>query len=225
MDLLRQLLDFDVVWDSRNVLLSGLLTTLKLTIVTFSLSLVPGLVIAIGRLYGPRVVRTPLFLVVSFIRSVPAVVGIVFVFFALPFVGVTLGSFASVVLMLTLIQSVYFSEVFRGGLLSVGKGQFEAAYACGLKAPSVYRRVVLPQAFAVAAPAFTSSIVQLVQNTTVSSVIALEDLLGASLNVQFITASPAALFPAALLYLAFLLPLVRIVRRREEKMAEARAHG
>lgn len=223
MDLIEQFLRFDIVWEARESLLGGFFTTIRLTVTTFVLALVPGLLIAVARIYGPSLVKAPLFALVSFIRSIPAVVGIVFVFFALPFVGITLESFTSVVVTLTFIQAVYFSEVFRGGLLAIGKGQFEAAYSIGLETRNVYWKIILPQAFSVAAPSFASSIVQLVHNTTVSTVIALEDLLAASLSVQYVFGSPAALLPAAALYLLFLLPLVRTVRRREERMSKARS--
>lgn len=114
--------------------------------------------------------------------------------------------------------------VFRGALLSIGKGQFEAGYSIGLSTVGVYRRVVLPQAFAVAAPLFASSVIQLVQNSTVASVVGLQDLLRSTLTVQYITASPAVLLPAAGIYLLYLLPVVHLVQRMEERMQKVRVH-
>ncbi len=223
-DPFRQFLKISVVWQYRSELLAGLWVTIQVTLISFAVSLLPSLLMAIARTYAPRIVRVPLSVFVVVVRSIPAVVGIVFLFFALPFVGITFSSFWAVVITLTVIQTVYFSEVFRGALLSVGKGQFEAGYSVGLSTVGVYSRVVLPQAFAVAAPSFASSVIQLVQNSTVASVVGLQDLLRSALTVQYITASPAVLLPAAGIYLLFLLPMVHFVRRMEERMQKARVH-
>ena len=151
----------------------------------------------------------------------PAVIGVVFIYFALPFVGITLSDFVSVVLILTVIQTVYMSEVFRAALLSVDQGQIDAGRSLGMRMPGLIRHIVLPQSLVVAAPAFASSIIQLVQNTTIASVISLYDLLGEAMSVQTVTGSSAGIMASALLYLLLLLPLVRYVRSREEQLAKA----
>ena len=211
----------ELVWGYRWDLLQGFWITIKLGVVSFALSLLPALLVALARSYGPRVLRLPLFALVSIVRSVPAVVSVEFVYFALPFVGITLDAFFSIVLTLTAVQIVYMSEVFRGALESVDRGQFEAGYSLGLLTPSVLRLIVLPQTFTVAAPAFGSSVVQLVHNSTIASVVALPDLLGEALNLQSMTGSPAGLMWSAFLYLALLLPIVRMVRMKEDVMARA----
>ena len=151
----------------------------------------------------------------------PTVLTVVFIYLALPFVGLTLSAFASVLVSLTIMQVVYFSEVFRGGLAAVSKGQFEAGYACGLSRAVVFRRVILPQASLVAAPAFASSLVLLVQNTSIGSAVALNDLIGSALTVQNISGQPSPLVVAGLGYLVIILPLVRLTRRWERVMARA----
>lgn len=222
MDVLKLFFNFRLIWEWRQEILHGFWVTVSLTCVTFVVSIVPAVLVAVLRLYGPKPVKALLLAFVSLVRAIPAVVLIVFIFFALPFAGILLSSFTSVVATLTAVQVVYFSEVFRGALLSVSKGQFEAAYSCGLDTREVYRRVVLPQAFAVAAPAFASSVVQLVQNSTVASVTAIRDIVGVSLNIQASTGSPSPWVPTTLLFLLLLLPLVRVVRRREGQMAQSR---
>lgn len=221
LDRLLQYFDPKFVWENREYLIEGLGVTLLVSVLTFVLAIVPGLLVALGRRFGPPWLGALLAAVVNIFRSVPTVLTVVFIYLALPFAGITLSAFASVLASLTIMQIVYFSEVFRGGLAAVGKGQFEAAYACGLSRMVVLRQIVLPQAALVAAPAFASSLVLLVQNTSIGSAVALNDLIGGALTVQNITGQPSPLVAAALGYLAIILPLVRITRRWERSMAKA----
>jgi polar amino acid transport system permease protein len=221
MERLGQYFDLAVVWEYRDYLVEGLIVTLTLSLLTFVLAILPGLFIAIGRRYGPPPLDHALAALVNLCRSVPTVLTVVFIYLALPFIGLTLSAFASVLVSLTIMQIVYFSEVFRGGLAAVSKGQFEAGYACGLSRAVVFRRVILPQASLVAAPALASSLVLLVQNTSIGSAVALNDLIGSALTVQNISGQPSPLVVAGLGYLLIILPLVRLTRRWERSMAKA----
>lgn len=203
------------------MLLHGLWVTVSLSVLTFSLAIVPGLFIALMRRLGPGWIGAPLGVVVNVFRSVPSVLTVVFVYLALPFAGITLSAFASVLVSITVMQIVYFSEVFRGALAAVGKGQFDAAYSCGMRMPVILRKVILPQAAVVAAPAFASSLVLLVQNTSIAAAIALNDLIGSALTVQNITGQPSPLVAAGIGYLVIIVPLVRLSRRWEQRMARA----
>jgi polar amino acid transport system permease protein len=217
---LAQYFDPAFVWEYREYLIDGLYVTLLLSALTFVLAILPGLFVALGRRFGPPWLAAVLASIVNVCRSVPTVLTVVFIYLALPFAGITLSAFASVLLSLTIMQVVYFSEVFRGGLAAVGKGQFEAAYACGLSRMVVFRKVVLPQGALVAAPAFASSLVLLVQNTSIGSAVALNDLIGSALTVQNISGQPSPLVAAALGYLVIIVPLVRLTRRWERSMAK-----
>lgn len=221
MDRLLQYFDPKYVWEYHDMLLGGLWVTLSLSVMTFLLAIGPGLLFALGRRFGPNWVEVPLTAVVNVFRSVPTVLTVMFIYLALPFAGITLSAFASVLVSLTIMQIVYFSEVFRGALAAVGKGQFDAAYACGLRTPTVFRKVILPQAALVSAPAFASSLVLLVQNTSIGSAVALNDLIGAALNIQNITGEPSPLVAAGIGYLLIIVPFVRLARRWEQRMAKA----
>ena len=221
MERLGQYFDPVFVWEYREYLIDGLMVTLSLSVLTFVLAIGPALLVALGRRFGPPWLGHVLAGFVNLCRSVPTVLTVVFIYLALPFAGITLSAFSSVLVSLTIMQVVYFSEVFRSGLASVGKGQFEAAYAFGLSRMVVLRRVVLPQASLVAAPAFASSMVLLVQNTSIGSAVALNDLIGAALTVQNISGQPSPLVAAAIGYVVIILPLVRLTRRWERSMARA----
>jgi polar amino acid transport system permease protein len=204
------------------LLLGSLLTTLELFAVTLIVSLGPAVLIAVGRLYGPRPLQHGLLALIYLVRGVPGVLAILIIFYALPFVGPTLDAFPSVVLMLTIIQVVYLSEVFRAALAAVDRGQFEAGTALGFTGPQILRLVVAPQAALVAAPAFISSCIQLMQNTTIASAVGLYDLLGRAQNlaVNYLDGSP--ILVVAPVYVLILLPLVRLGRRLERRLAVAR---
>lgn len=221
MDALRYFLTPRYVIEYSDLLVSGLLVTLRLSVLTFLLALLPGLAVALLRRLGPAWLSTPLTLFVNALRSVPSVIAVVFIYLALPFMGLTFSAFNSVLISIVTMQIVYFSEVFRGALAAVDRGQFEAAYACGMRTPLVLRKVVLPQAAVIAAPAFASSVVLLVQNTSIATAVALNDLIGSALTVQTITGQPSPLVAVGLVYLILLLPIVRLSRGWERRAARA----
>jgi His/Glu/Gln/Arg/opine family amino acid ABC transporter permease subunit len=210
------------VAENLGLLFGSLLTTVELFAVTLVVSLLPAIVIAVGRLYGPRPLQHFLLAVTYLIRGVPGVLAILIIFYALPFVGPTLDAFSSVGLMLTIIQVVYLSEVFRAALAAVDRGQFEAGTALGLTSSQILLLVVAPQAAIVAAPAFISACIQLMQNTTIASAVGLYDLLGRAQNlaVNYLDGSP--ILVVAPLYVLILLPIVRLGRRLERRLAVAR---
>jgi polar amino acid transport system permease protein len=187
--------------------------------VTLALAIVPSALVAIGREYGPRTLARGLATLVTLVRGVPAPVGLVIVFFALPFAGLTLASFPAVVVVLVSIQVVYLSEVIRGGLRAVGRGQLEAGRTLGLGFGTLLVHVVGPQSVRVAMPAFASSIIQLVHNTTIASLVTLPDLLGRALDEQSVGGNPSPLLVVVPIYWALLLPFTWIARRTERRLA------
>jgi polar amino acid transport system permease protein len=221
MERLLQYFNLGDVWDHRDLLVSGFWVTAKLAFLTFCIAIVFGLAIALGRRFGPKWLRMLLAGIVNLVRSVPTLLTVVFLYLALPFAGITLSAFASVLLGIAVMQIVFFSEAFRGALAAVGPGQFDAAYACGLRTATVLRRVVLPQAAVVSAPGFASSLVLLIQNTSIASAVAVNDMIGAALTIQTNTGKPAPLVFAGFAYLVLIIPLVRLTRRWERRMARA----
>ncbi len=221
MNRLLNYFDLRYVWEYRDMLTSGLLLTVALASLTFCLAIVPGLLIALGRRLGPRWLALILASIVNLIRSVPTLLTVVFIYLALPFAGITFSAFASVLLANTMMQVVFFSEVFRSALAAVGKSQFDAAYACGLQTSTVLRRIILPQAALVSAPGFASSLVLLIQNTSIASAVAINDMIGAALTIQTNVGQPAPLVAAGFGYLVMIVPLIRLMRRWERRMAVA----
>ncbi|MDY8110158.1 amino acid ABC transporter permease [Fulvimarina sp. 2208YS6-2-32] len=201
------------------LLLEGLWRTIALGALSIVLGLIGGLVLAMLRLYGGRVLR---FLVVAYIdifRALPVLVWLVIVYYALPFVGIRLSAFASATTALTMISSAYTAEIYRAGIQAIPRGQFEAAQSIGLSQWDLMRDVVLPQAFRIVIPPLTNNSINVMKDTALASVVALPDLLKQATQAQALAANPTPLIGAAILYLLLLLPLVRLVAVFEARYA------
>lgn len=156
-------------------LLNGLLLTLKISGLSLILSFVLGLVTALLRLSGSVAGRLLSRGYLEVIRNTPLLVQLFVVYFILgPILG--LGNFISAILALTLFEGAYSSEVLRAGIVSIHKGQWEAAHSLGLSLPDTYRYVILPQAVQRILPPLASQMITLVKDSALVSMIALADL-------------------------------------------------
>jgi len=211
MNLIDTFFNWAVFRDSLPALLQGLWITILLGVVSIVAGLVSGLLMALLRLYAPAPVRALARIYIDVFRSIPLLVLLVLVYYALPFVGIRLSSFTSAATALTLVSCAYTSEIFRAGIEAIPKGQFEAAEAIGLGFFSSMRDVILPQAFRIVVPPLTSNCINVLKDTALASVVAMPDLLKQATQAQALSANPTPLIGAALLYLLLLLPLVRLV--------------
>ena len=211
MNLIDTFFNWAVFRDSLPALLQGLWVTILLGVVSIVAGLVSGLLMALLRLYAPAPVRALARIYIDVFRSIPLLVLLVLVYYALPFVGIRLSSFASAATALTLVSCAYTAEIFRAGIEAIPKGQFEAAEAIGLGFFSSMRDVILPQAFRIVVPPLTSNCINVLKDTALASVVAMPDLLKQATQAQALSANPTPLIGAALLYLLLLLPLVRLV--------------
>ncbi len=203
------------------LLLSGLWMTLLLTVCAILIGLPLGLGIALLRLYGPRPLRWLAVGYVDLFRALPMLVLLILIYYALPFMGVRLSSFASATIALAIVMGAFSGEVFRAGIEAVQPGQIEAARALGLHFGGVMRHVVLPQAVRVVIPPLTSNCVGICKETSLASVVALPELLKQGNDAQALTANPTPLIGVAVIYLVVLWPLIRVVGRLESRMRAA----
>lgn len=211
MELINTFFNWSVFRDSFPLLLQGLGITVLLGAVSIVLGLVSGLALALLRVYGPLPVRAVARIYIDVFRSIPLLVLLVLIYYALPFVGVRLSSFASAATALSVVSCAYIAEIFRSGLEAIPKGQFEAADAIGLGFFDTMRDVILPQAFRIVTPPLTSNCINVLKDTALASVVAMPDLLKQATQAQALAANPTPLIGAALLYLLLLLPMVRLV--------------
>ena len=211
MNLIETFFNWSVFISALPLLLEGLWITIALGAVSIVAGLVTGLLMALARLYGAPAVQVVARIYIDVFRSIPLLVVLVLVYYALPFVGIRLTSFTSAATALTLVSCAYTSEIFRAGIQAIPRGQFEAADAIGLSFFNRMRDVVLPQAFRIVVPPLTSNCINVLKDTALASVVAMPDLLKQATQAQALAANPTPLIGAAVLYLLLLLPLVRLV--------------
>jgi polar amino acid transport system permease protein len=179
---------FDLVGRSLGFLVSGLVLTVVVCVVAFAVATAVGLMVAFARLSPYRVISFPARLFVDLVRSTPLLVLLVWVYYALPMLsGVSLSLYQTAVLGLSLYGSAYLAEVFRGGILSIGRGQYEAGFALGLTGPQVWRRVILPQALVRMLPPIGSTLISLLKESALLSVIGVPELMFQMLGLNTTT--------------------------------------
>ena len=163
------------VW--RFLLWTGLRHTLEAAVVGMGLAMAVGSLLALGRLSPRRAVRWAAGAYVEFFRAVPLLLLILFSGLALPKYGVHLSLFGYLVLALVVYNSAVFGEIFRAGILSLDRGQSDAALALGLRRWQAMRLVIIPQAVRRMVPTIVSQLVTLLKDTSLGFVIAYEELL------------------------------------------------
>jgi polar amino acid transport system permease protein len=221
--------DFSVIWQNYNLLLLGLVNTLKVTVVALSCGIPIGLFLALLRLSNKRWVSMPTGLFIEFFRSTPPLAQLFWIFFALPIIiDVEIDPYMASVLTFSIQSSAFFAEVFRAGIISMEKGQWEAGYAIGMKRVQVLKRIILPQAVKRMIPAFLERIIELMKTTTLVSTISYSDLLFQANAISQLTYRPLEVFTvAAAMYFMVLFPTSVAVRKLERRLAvsgESTAH-
>ncbi len=219
MSLLDTFFNTDVLTASIPALLRGLVHTLLLGLMSIAIGVPVGLAISLVRLYAPRPLRLLSVGYIDIFRAMPVLVVLILIYYALPFVGIRLSSWTSALAAFSIVMAAYSAEVFRSGIQSVPKGQFEAAEALGLHFGLTLVKVVLPQALRVVIPPMTSNCVSMFKDTSLASAVALPELLKEATDAQSLYANPTPLIGAALVYVAFLWPMVRLVGILEERLS------
>ncbi|MDR0213568.1 MAG: amino acid ABC transporter permease [Comamonas sp.] len=159
---------------------NGALVTLKLFFITLVLSIPLGLALALMRLSRIRALSTAVGGYIWLMRGTPLMLQLLFVYFALPFVpyiGMRLPDFPAAVVAFALNYAAYFAEIFRAGIQSVDRGQYEGAKVLGMSYGQTMRRIVLPQMWARILPPVSNETITLVKDTSLIYVLALNDLL------------------------------------------------
>jgi polar amino acid transport system permease protein len=206
-------------FDTLPLLLSGLRFTVQATLLGSSVAFVLGLVWAMVRLAQIPVASGFTGLLVEFLRGTPLLIQLYFLFYIFPTYGVTLTAMVTGVLGLGLYYSAYASEVYRAGIESVPRGQWEASLALGLPLPHMWARVVLPQALRFAVPVLGNFVISMFKESailstiTVMEIVAQANVIG-SQTYRFIE----PLTMAGLLFFAISYPAARLVRLLEARL-------
>jgi polar amino acid transport system permease protein len=157
------------------VLARAAIVTVEVTLISFAIALVLGLVLAVLRMSGP-VVGWFTSAFVELVRSTPLLIQIFFIFFVLPRFGITLDAFTAGIIALSLHYGCYCSEVYRAGLEAVPRGQWEACTALNLTSWNTFKNIILPQAIPPIVPALGNYLVALFKDTPLLSAIAVAEL-------------------------------------------------
>ncbi len=169
--------DWGYVWEVAPRLAEGLVVTIQATLVGMAVALTLGLVLALARRSRHRLVSWPTGVLVEFVRSTPLLVQIYFLFYVLPDAGLRLSPLATGVLALGLHYAAYCSEVYRAGLESVPKGQWEAAVALNLTRWRTMKDIIIPQAIPPVVPALGNYLVAMFKDTPLLSAITVLEVL------------------------------------------------
>jgi polar amino acid transport system permease protein len=217
--LLDQFFNLEIMHKALPLLLNGLWMTLQLCCAVILLGLAGGLVVALGNMSTNRCIRWSSIVYTDLFRALPPLVLLIFIYSGLPFAGINVSPFTAVVLAFLLNNSSYYAEVYRAGLLSVAKGQWEAAASTGLSRSQTLVSVVLPQAIRNVLPDLLSNTVEVVKLTSLASVISLSELLYSANMARSVTYNASPLVLAARFYLVLLWPLVRLVSHFQRRLA------
>lgn len=208
--------------DILSPLLQGTLITLQVFLLTMLLAVPLGLGLALLRLSRRAWLGRLVSGYVWLMRGTPLMLQMLFIYFALPFVpviGIRLPDFPAAILAFTLNYAAYFAEIFRAGIQSVDRGQYEASKVLGLSHVQTMRRIVLPQMVKRILPPMSNETITLIKDTSLIYVLAMNDLLRAARGIvqRDFTTSPFVV--AAAFYLLMTLVLTWAFQRMEKKVA------
>jgi polar amino acid transport system permease protein len=195
--------------------------TLAYTVGTVALGLLLGLLLGLARLIPSRIVNVPLIGFIELFRCTPLLVQIVWCYYALPVIlNLQIPAAVAATLVLSLYTAAFYAEIFRGGIVSIERGQWDAARALGLHWRHVMQLVVLPQAMRRMVPPFMNQSITQLKNTSLVSTIAVPDLLYQGTLVTADTYRPLETYTiVALIYFALLFPATRLVDFYEKRLA------
>ena len=216
--------NFGLLLNYLPLLTSGALVTLAFTFGTIALGILIGLVIGIGRMSRFRIVTVPLMLVTEVFRCTPPLVQLVWCYYALPVIlNAQIPGILAATMVLSCYVGAFYSEIFRGGIVSIEKGQWEAARALGLRSWPLMRRGILPQAVRRMVPPFMNQSVIQLKTTSLVSTIAVPDLLYNGSLITAETYRPLEIYTViAVIYFVLLFPATRLAQWLEKRMAAGR---
>ncbi|KUK03332.1 MAG: Polar amino acid ABC transporter, inner membrane subunit [Thermotoga sp. 50_1627] len=208
-----------LIVESLPVLLKGTLVTIELTLAGLTLGLVIAIPVSFFQVYGARVPRLVCSIYERTFRSIPLLVLLMLIFYGLPEVGIKLEPFFACVLGLGLRSSAYQSQIFRGAILSVGKGQSVAALSLGMTRFQVFRHIVFPQALRFSIVPWTNELTIVLKDSSMAYALGVVELLRQGSYIIARTYEPMLIFLlCAAIYLALTIFANRILGFVEKKL-------
>jgi cystine transport system permease protein len=206
------------------VMAKGVLYTLLFAITSMAGGLVLGFMLAICRMARWRALRWPAGVYVSLVRGTPLLVQVFLIYYGLPGIGIEFSPVTAGILALSINASAYLSESMRGAINGVGAGQWAAAYSLGLTHAQTLRHVIAPQALRIAVPSMSNTLISLIKDTSLVSVITVTELMMATKEVIATTFRPLPLYvAAALVYWCLGMAFEALQRRLEKRLQRSHA--
>jgi polar amino acid transport system permease protein len=213
----------DVLIESRALIIAGTFVSVRVFVLSFLIAAALALVLGMLRQSKYPPVRAVASCWVEFFRGISTVVQLFWLYFALPFFGISLSAEAAAVIGLGLVHGAYGSEVVRGAMQSVGRDQWEAATALGYSRRSALFNVILPQAFVAMLPPLGNSLVMLLKGTSIASIITVPELTFAANLVVTRTLAIVPIFVSVLfIYYGIALATTTMVRLLEKRFGRWR---
>jgi L-cystine transport system permease protein len=214
----------DLLREAAPVMAKGAGYTLAFAVAAMVGGLVLGFPTAILRLAPWAPLRWPAALYVSVFRGTPLLVQLFVIYYGLPGIGIEFTPVTAGILALSLNAGAYLSESLRGAILGIGKGQWHAGFSLGLTYPQTLGLVILPQALRTAVPAMSNTLISLIKDTALVSVITVTELMLVTKELIAVTFRPLPLYVAAAVVYWLLSLFFEAVQRRAERHFN-RAHG
>ncbi|WP_050462739.1 amino acid ABC transporter permease [Herbaspirillum autotrophicum] len=213
---------WELLQQAAPIMLKGVGYTLLFALSSMVGGLVLGFVLAVARISRWRLIQWPAAVYVSLMRGTPLLVQIFVVYYGLPSVGIEFSPLMAGVLTLSLNASAYLSESLRGAIAGVGKGQWGASYSLGLTYPQTLYYIVVPQAIRIAVPSMSNTLISLIKDTSLVSVITVTELMLSTKEIIAVTFRPLPLYIAAAMVYWFLsLCFEALQHRLEQRLARA----
>ena len=215
-------LDFSPVWDGWRALASGTLITIEITAAALVLGCVLGLLIGLGRLNPDRKIIYGLCTTyLTLVRGTPLLVQLFILFFGLPHFDIQLPAYVCGIFGLGIYSAAYVSEIVRGSIQSVEKGQMEAARSLGLPHKLAMRKVILPQAFVRMIPALGNEFIALIKNSALVSLLTIADVMHEGEKIISVSYRSLEVYLAIAFIYLMLTSITTLILRRTEKVLRA----
>lgn len=203
------------------IIFQGLGWTIVITLLSFSLGAMLGVIIAAGRLSRFTLIRTLSRAWVELIRSIPPLVWLFIVYFGIAELGPKLSPFQSAIATFSVIASVYLGEIYRGGFASLPSGQIEAANSVGLRRFDILLRIIVPQVFRTVSPSMVTYVIGLMKDSALASTIGVVEMTFRANQITQTTGKGLTAFAiVGLIYLIISLPLGAWARRVDQQVRE-----
>lgn len=175
---------WNVIWQYKGLFVNGIFNTLSVSVITILLSAVIGLFVGLGRISTRRIFRVASTCYVEIVRNTPLLIQLFFIYFGLAQIGLIIAPFLCIVIALTFHYASYAGEILRANILSIGRGQGEAALALGMTTTQANMRIILPQAIHRGVPALGNQLVYLVKDSSLMAFFGMHDIMYAGTRIQ-----------------------------------------